>query len=48
MNGNANGDLTPGIIDLLGHRVDDSLLAPIESATFRLPALTAVPHHFYI
>ncbi len=34
MNGNANGGLTPGIIDLLGLNGDDSLLAPIESATF--------------
>lgn len=48
MNGNAYGGFTPGIIDLLGHSGDDSLLAPIESATFRIPALTAVPHHFYI
>lgn len=48
MNGNANGGFTPGIIDLLRHSGDDSLLAPIESATFRIPALTAVPHHFYI
>lgn len=47
-NENANRNLSPGVIDLLKHSSDDSLLAPIESATFQFPALTAVPHHFCI
>lgn len=47
-NENANSNLSPGVINLLRHSSDDSLLAPIESATFQFPAFNAVAHHFCI